>query len=413
MQSTLFLLTALLLPPLACNPGSSEDKVTTIRAFAGDPVILPCHVDVRDELPTIEWSKEGLGQNMVLLYRDGCETHEMKDPAYWYRTSLIMNKLKNGNISLRISNVQLSDAGKYTCKTIRKKVQRNVWIELIVDAVSEPKLSVIPTVDGGVTLQCEASCWSPTPEITFLDDRDNIISAGEPKSEPGPRGCINIKKRVTLQTATNRVSCRVHQPDMNQTRVTETFIPDGCLRSCTNTTIIAVFVTVILCGLGVCLVICCKRFLNCGNASSADGQKLSSGDTTRRNKEGYGHPGNQADEIGGTPTAVHLTNMEDLEQTLIVIDEMQSPDLSPESVNEAEGSDVLAPCASTQSCPSRFGDDVPLLPTASSASPSDGISVFRSKSLSVSSSCPIRARPKRRYTTSAVPANIPDTLLEE
>ncbi|XP_060887295.1 butyrophilin-like protein 8 isoform X2 [Labrus mixtus] len=377
MQRSLSLLSALILLLLPCNP---EDRVKTIRAFAGDPVILPCHTNVSES--TVEWSstvEEGLVPKTVLVFRDGCETHEMKDPAYWYRSSLIMDQLKNGNISLRISNVQLSDAGNYTCKMIRKEDHRNVLIELIVGAVSEPKLSFIPTVGVGVTLQCEASCWFPKPEITFLDDDDNIISAEDPKSELGPRGCFNITRRVTLQTATNRVSCRVHQPDMNQTRVTETFIPDGCMRSCTESILITVLVTVILCGLGLCVVYFFKRFFN-----SADGQKFpgfgrSSDHTTPRIEEGNCPPGNQA-FFSEAPTD-HVINVDDMKQ---------SPDayhdLSPESVDKPEGSTVLAPCVND------------LVPTASSAFPSDGTYVSRSNSLSLHS--PNRAKPKRRNTIS-------------
>lgn len=103
-----------------------------IVASAGEAVILPCRTSVEDDLPTVEWAKEGLAPNIAFLYRDGSETHEMKNQVFWYRTNLLMNELSNGNISLRISNVQLSDAGKYRCKTIRRKVQKDVTVELFV-----------------------------------------------------------------------------------------------------------------------------------------------------------------------------------------------------------------------------------------------------------------------------------------
>ena len=77
----------------------------------------------------------------------------------------------------------------------------NSWF---LDAVSEPKLSAVPAVDGGVTLQCEADCWCPQPEITFLDKHGNVISAEEPRTHPDNRGCFNVTRRMTLQTYTSR-----------------------------------------------------------------------------------------------------------------------------------------------------------------------------------------------------------------
>ncbi|XP_042256615.1 selection and upkeep of intraepithelial T-cells protein 6-like isoform X3 [Thunnus maccoyii] len=200
-----------------------------IRAFAGQTVILPCQIPVSDEFPTVEWSKEGLAEpNITFLYRDGCETHEMKNPVFQYRTQLIMSELKNGNISLRISNVQLSDAGKYRCMTLWRKTQPVVkTLELLVVAVSEPKLSVVSAKCGEVTLQCEADHWQQEPEITFLDDQGNNISAENPKRHPDSRGFFTITRRATVQTTTNRVTCRVHRPEINQTRAMEIYIPVG------------------------------------------------------------------------------------------------------------------------------------------------------------------------------------------
>lgn len=105
-----------------------------ILAYVGEDVILPCSFNVAPsgDLPTVEWSKQGLQPNVIFLYRDGCETFEMKHPAFEYRSSLIMKELKNGNSSLRISNTQLSDAGTYLCKRIWENAPQVTTVELVV-----------------------------------------------------------------------------------------------------------------------------------------------------------------------------------------------------------------------------------------------------------------------------------------
>ncbi|KAG8005913.1 Butyrophilin subfamily 1 member A1, partial [Nibea albiflora] len=219
-----------------------------VLAFAGWDVILPCSFNITDnDFPTVEWSKEGLQPNVVFLYRDGCETHEMKNPAFEYRTSFINSELQNGNVSLRISDVQLSDAGKYQCMRLWKNAPRDITtVELVVGAAHEPKLSVISAESGGVILQCEATCWLLEPDVTFLDDQGNNIPADDPRRHQDTSGCYTVTRRVTLQDATNSVTCRVHQPKINQTRNTQILIPVDCMRSCLLPTVIAVGVTVSL-----------------------------------------------------------------------------------------------------------------------------------------------------------------------
>lgn len=75
---------------------------------------------------------------------------------------------------------------------------------LFIDAVSEPKLSVTSVEGGGITLQCEAKCWKPEPEITFLDDQANDIRADDPRRDQDARGCFTVKRRVTLKDAASR-----------------------------------------------------------------------------------------------------------------------------------------------------------------------------------------------------------------
>ncbi|XP_034005881.1 erythroid membrane-associated protein-like isoform X2 [Trematomus bernacchii] len=228
-----------------------------IQAIAGETVILPCTVSVKVDavIPSVEWSKEHEYPTIAFLYRDGCETFEEKNPTFQYRTNLFLKELERGNASLRLSNVQLSDAGEYKCKTMIKGRPREVGsIELSVGAVSEPKLSVVSAEDRKVTLQCEANCLFPKPEITFLDAHGNIISDENTKTAfDFKRDCFNITGRVTVQ-AGNRVTCRVHQHDINQTRDTEIYIRDEFKTSCTLIIIIAVIVpTIILCAIFACL----------------------------------------------------------------------------------------------------------------------------------------------------------------
>uniref|UniRef100_A0A8C3AEY9 Ig-like domain-containing protein n=1 Tax=Cyclopterus lumpus TaxID=8103 RepID=A0A8C3AEY9_CYCLU len=145
---------------------ASRDTSVEVWASVGDTVILPCQLDLAGENdPSVEWSKN---MSIAFRYRAGCETFEEKDPVFSYRTSLFMEELKDGNVSLRLSDVRLSDAGTYKCRKWRAPQDT---IVLFVGAVSEPKLSLVQGV--AVTVQCEAACWSPLPVVTFQDAQGN------------------------------------------------------------------------------------------------------------------------------------------------------------------------------------------------------------------------------------------------
>ncbi|KAF7231644.1 butyrophilin subfamily 3 member A2-like [Nothobranchius furzeri] len=197
-------------------------------ASAGQSVILPCSVKISatDDVPTVEWSKKDLQPDVIFLYRDGCETFEMKNLDFEYRTSLIMREMTNGNVSLRISNVKLSDAGTYRClKILKNGTREESSVELVVVAASDLKLALLPADTRGVTVECEARCWWPSPQMMIQDENGNNITDEEPREEQ-TGGCFSVKHRVTLLKHTSRVVCRVFQLMMNQSRTAEIFIPD-------------------------------------------------------------------------------------------------------------------------------------------------------------------------------------------
>uniref|UniRef100_A0A8P4GLS9 Immunoglobulin V-set domain-containing protein n=1 Tax=Dicentrarchus labrax TaxID=13489 RepID=A0A8P4GLS9_DICLA len=87
----------------------------TIVAMVDEDVIFPCHLDpVMDAFGlTLEWGRPDLNPRFVLVRRDGKEIESMKHPSYEGRTSLFTDQLKQGNISLKLSKVKLSDEGRY------------------------------------------------------------------------------------------------------------------------------------------------------------------------------------------------------------------------------------------------------------------------------------------------------------
>ncbi|MEQ2197704.1 hypothetical protein XENOCAPTIV_002209, partial [Xenoophorus captivus] len=104
-----------------------------IVGYVNQTISLPCRTNRTSELLTVEWSKEGITPNITLLYRHGSETVEEKNPAFLNRTRLTVNGREDGNISQTIFKLQLSDEGRYQCRTrVGKQLQVEATLELLV-----------------------------------------------------------------------------------------------------------------------------------------------------------------------------------------------------------------------------------------------------------------------------------------
>ncbi|XP_035985643.1 butyrophilin subfamily 2 member A2 isoform X2 [Fundulus heteroclitus] len=223
------------------------------------------------DIPTVEWSKEGLKPDVVYLYREGCETFEMKNLDFEYRTTLFMREVKNGNVSLRISGVQPSDAGTYQCLKIWKKGPReSTKVKLVVVASSDPKLAVVAVDSRGVTVECEARCWLPKPLMRILDDKENNLTVEEPKLERTDRGCYNMKLTVILQSPVNRIICSINQQKTKESKTAEILLGAHWRPSFNPATIIVCTIVVtifVVCIFSSGLYLCCRT------QSTSAGQK--------------------------------------------------------------------------------------------------------------------------------------------
>ncbi|XP_054457679.1 butyrophilin-like protein 2 [Anoplopoma fimbria] len=131
--------------------GSSQP----IMAVLGEDVILPCHLEPKFNVEgfTVEWSNPDLKPDpadqlsrveYVHLYRDRREVPDMKIRSYVMRTALFTDDLKDGNISLKILNVTLSDQGRYRCFIPKLKSQVK---ESIVQLVVAPRSDETSTTE--------------------------------------------------------------------------------------------------------------------------------------------------------------------------------------------------------------------------------------------------------------------------
>ncbi|XP_065326276.1 butyrophilin subfamily 2 member A2-like [Pelmatolapia mariae] len=199
-----------------------------VVAIVGDDTVLPCHLDpaVNAADMTVEWTRSDLTPRFVHVWRDGVELVNKKNEAYMERTSLPINNLKLGDISLKLSKVKLSDRGSYKCFSPALSGQASV--ELVVGVVSSLVITVMGNSEDSskVVLQCESAGWYPEPELLWLDGEGNLLSAGPTETLRGPDDLYTVSSRVTVEKRhSNNITCRVQQRNTNQSRETHIHVP--------------------------------------------------------------------------------------------------------------------------------------------------------------------------------------------
>uniref|UniRef100_A0A673VZS2 Ig-like domain-containing protein n=1 Tax=Salmo trutta TaxID=8032 RepID=A0A673VZS2_SALTR len=130
--------------------GSSEVQVVgpadRVVAVAGDDIILPCSLkpNVNAENMIMKWTRLNPKAANVHLYHDGRDSNADQHPSYRGRTSMFHEELKNGNVSLKLTRVTLSDAGSYRCfiPTLTSQVKETT-VQLFVGLILSP--SAVPS----------------------------------------------------------------------------------------------------------------------------------------------------------------------------------------------------------------------------------------------------------------------------
>uniref|UniRef100_A0A3Q3E3U5 Ig-like domain-containing protein n=1 Tax=Labrus bergylta TaxID=56723 RepID=A0A3Q3E3U5_9LABR len=104
----------------------------TITALVGEDVILPCQLEpaVDAVSKTVEWGRPDLKPRFVHVRHEGLNLLDNQNPSFKGRTSVSVDKLRHGDLSLKLSAVRLSDNGVYRCYFPSQEKQSTV--ELVV-----------------------------------------------------------------------------------------------------------------------------------------------------------------------------------------------------------------------------------------------------------------------------------------
>ncbi|KAK1151945.1 butyrophilin subfamily 1 member A1-like isoform X2 [Acipenser oxyrinchus oxyrinchus] len=110
---------------------SVEVLVDEVYAHVGDTVTLPCRLSPLGDAVRMEvrWFKEGI-EPPLYLYTLQNPVSSIQPDEYRNRTRLFIEEVSVGNLSLQLSNITISDLGRYTCSVIHKTKYAKAVVEL-------------------------------------------------------------------------------------------------------------------------------------------------------------------------------------------------------------------------------------------------------------------------------------------
>ncbi|XP_044844981.1 butyrophilin subfamily 3 member A1-like [Mauremys mutica] len=148
-----------------------------VVGIVGQDVVLPCQLSPRTWPVDTEvlWSKiEGThseaGYVNVHQYKNQSNLDILGD-NYQRRTEMFQQEFRNGNVSLKLKRLHVTDAGTYICFVKSPTWSHEANTELQIAAVAPVFIDVLGPHGQGIGLACRSTGWFPKPELHWAGNK--------------------------------------------------------------------------------------------------------------------------------------------------------------------------------------------------------------------------------------------------
>ncbi|KPP63994.1 hypothetical protein Z043_117704 [Scleropages formosus] len=195
---------------------------TPVSAPLGGSATLPCWLSpaISAEALEVRWYRPNKFTSPVLLYREQKVQQSSQDPQYEGRVSLgsrgsTNRALNEGNVSLHLENVTLSDSGQYECYVSSDKTYESKTVTLEVNVLGmPPMMSSLPADDGVLNVSCASSGWHPKPAVVWSDRERPVLPPGGVQHEEDGDGLLSVHSWILASPSRfDWLSCKVSLSD--------------------------------------------------------------------------------------------------------------------------------------------------------------------------------------------------------
>ncbi|XP_058429075.1 butyrophilin subfamily 1 member A1-like isoform X2 [Marmota monax] len=200
-----------------------------IVAVLGEDAILPCALlpAMNAENMELGWFRTTLSQAVFIYWNQQEQTEEQMD-EYRGRTSLVRDFLLEGQASVHIHKVQVSDNGMYTCFFRHGGFYEEADLEVKVAGMgSDPQVHIEGPEEDGVRVVCKASGWFPKPQVQWRDLSGKKFPALSEAHTQDTEELFSVEATLVVRdSSVGNVTCSVLNPVLDQEKAMAIYIPE-------------------------------------------------------------------------------------------------------------------------------------------------------------------------------------------